>query len=119
MGVATEVSAARRLGNNVNNNTDGAPRRRPILLTVASRYERDMVLEKAKTLKSLSDVYSKIYIKKDVNPSIRNEWKRLRDAEKTEKERPENIGCNIHLNTRERKLYKDGVVIDNWSLLCF
>lgn len=119
VGVTTEVSAARRLGKNVNNNSDGTPRRRPILLTVASRRERDIVLEKAKTLKSINNVYSRIYIKKDVHPSIRNEWRRLRDAEKTEKERPENIGCNIHLNTRERKLYKDGEVIDNWSLLCF
>ncbi|MPC08435.1 hypothetical protein E2C01_001022 [Portunus trituberculatus] len=85
VGVTTEVSAARRLGNIVNNNTDGTPRRRPILLTVASRYEKDMVLEKAKTLKSLSNVYSKIYIKKGVHPSIRNEWKRLRDAEKNRK----------------------------------
>ena len=34
-----------------------------------------MVLDKAKTLKSLCDAYSRIYIKKDVHPSIRNEWK--------------------------------------------
>ena len=41
------------------------------------------------------------------------------DAEKTEKERPENVGCNIYLNTRERQLYKDGEVTDKWSMMGF
>lgn len=116
--VASEVREARRIGN-TNNTPVGRPRRRPILVTVANKYERDAVLDKAKTLKSSGDAYNKIYIKKDVHPSIRAEWKRLRDAERTEKERPENAGCNIQLNTRERQLYKDGEVIDKWSLQGF
>ena len=60
-----------------------------------------------------------VCIKKDVHPSMRAEWRRLRDTEKTEKERPENVGCNIYLNTRERQLYKDGEVIDKWSVMGF
>ena len=74
---------AQRLGNNVNNR-DGIPRRRPILVTVASRCARDVVLEKAKVLKTSGDTL-KIYIKKDVHQAVRAEWKRLHDAEKTNK----------------------------------
>lgn len=67
-------------------------------------------------MKQAADEYSKIYVKKDVHPSVRKEWSRLRDAEKAEKERPENaVGCEIRLDTQERKLYKDGVVIDGWN----
>ena len=58
-------------------------------------------------------------VKKDVHPSVRNEWKRLHDAHKNEKERPENAGCRVYLDYRERKLYRDGVVIDTWSLQSF
>ena len=58
-------------------------------------------------------------MKKDVHPSVRNEWKRLRDAERTEKDRPENVGCVIRLDVRERKLYRDDVVIDKWNPLFF
>ena len=43
----------------------------------------------------------------------------IKDAERTEKERPENVGCNISLNTRKRQLYKDGEVIDKWSVMGF
>ena len=114
----TEVREARRLGNSVSN-TDGTPRRRAMFVTVANRDERDVVLGKAKTLKTSGDTYNKIYIKKNVHPSVRVEWRRLRDAEKTEKERPENVGCNIYLNTQERQLYKDGEVIDKWSVMGF
>ncbi len=62
---------------------------------------------------------NKIYIMKDVHPSIRAEWRRLREAERKEKERPENAGCVIRLDARERKLYRDGVVIDAWNLQFF
>lgn len=110
LGVQLEVRSHRRLGNN-----NGGDRRRPILVTVANKVVRDNILEKAKLLKEAGGEYTKIYIKKDVHPSVRKEWKRLHDAEKAEKERPENTGCVIHFNTRERKLYRDGVVIDAWN----
>lgn len=125
--VTTEVRDIRRLGrinnnesNNSGNTGDGSRlRRRPLLVTVANRYERDRILENANKFKASGEMYSRIYIKKDVHPSIREEWKRLRDAEKTEKERPENVGCNIYLNVRERQLYKDGEVIDKWNWMGF
>lgn len=90
-------------------------RRRPVLVTVESREDRDATLAVAKHLKSAGERYKKVFIKKDVHPSVREEWKRLRESEKRERERPENVGCNISLNVRERKLYKDGLVIDEWK----
>lgn len=61
----------------------------------SSKGDRDAVLDKTKALKTSGKEYEKIYVKKDTHPSIRVEWRRLFDAQKTEKERPENIGCNI------------------------
>lgn len=116
IGVVDQMCALRRLGNA---SVVAGNRKRPILITLSSRNARDAALDKAKKLKSSGDQYSRIYVKKDVHPSVREEWKRLRSAEKTERERPENVGCSIRLDTRERKLYKDDVVIDAWSLQGF
>lgn len=117
-GASSEVVSVRRLGRA--DAAGGSRRSRPILVTVASRKDRDAVLDKAKNLKQCSnEAFKKVYIKKDVHPSVRAEWKRLHEAERTEKARPENVGCNIVLNFRERQLLKDGVVIDRWSLQGF
>lgn len=112
VGVQEEIKSHRRLGNR---NDATGNRRRPILVTLANKVSRDKVLEKTRKLKEAGPTYSKIYIKKDVHPNVRNEWKRLRDAEKKEQDRPENVGCVIRLDPRERKLYRDGVVIDSWK----
>lgn len=115
--VTSDVLSVRRLGSG---DAGGVRRSRPILVTVGSKQDRDIVLEKAKNLKQCNtEVYKKIFIKKDVHPNVRAEWRRLREAEKAEKERPENVGCNIVFNARERRLYKDGVVIDQWSMQGF
>lgn len=107
------VKSVRRLGRPAG--AGQSERRRPILVTVESREDRDAMLGLAKHLKTAGERYKKIFIKKDVHPTVREEWKRLRESEKRERERPENVGCNISLNVRERKLYKDGIVIDEWS----
>lgn len=109
-----EVKGHRRLGSSGEVN-----RRRPILVTLANKSARDSVLEKTKKLKQAGGEFQKIYVKKDVHPSIRKEWKRLYDAEKQEKERPENAGCVIRFDRRERKLYRNEEVIDSWSLKGF
>ncbi len=120
IGATNEVRAVRRLGNRNSEANTGRDRRpRVMLVTVASLEDRDDVLDKAKRLKDGTDTYKKIYTKKDVHPSVREMWRRLREAEKKEKEQPENVGCNIYLNSLERKLYKDGVVIDGWSVQFF
>ena len=105
------VQSHRRLGTRSATN-----RRRAILVTLDSKEARDRILTKASQLKEATGELNKIYIKKDVHPSIRAEWRRLREAERIEKERPENAGCEIRLDQRQRKLYRDGVVIDAWSL---
>ena len=101
---------AKRLGNTAQHG-----RKRPILVRVRTRGDRDSVLSKAKDLKGAGDTFKTIYIKKDVHPAVRKEWARLSEAEKLEKEKPENQGVTIRLDTRERKLYKDDVVIDSWT----
>lgn len=106
------VKSVRRLGKPTS--AGQGERRRPILVTVKSQEERDATLAVAKHLMSAGERYKKVFIKKDVHPSVREEWKRLKESEKNERERPENVGCNISLNVRERKLYKDGLVIDEW-----
>lgn len=111
IGEDTEVRSYRRLGRP----TQGNNRSRPILVVVRSKSDRDKILEKARRLKDSGTPYNKIYVKKDVHPAVRQEWKRLRNVEAAERERPENQGCIIHLDTRERKLYRDGVMIDKWN----
>ncbi len=120
IGVTNVAGTSRRLGGrsdagNRGGRGDAGNRRRPILLTIEDKEQRTRILENAKRLKTSGDLYSKVYIKKDVHPSVRNEWRRLRTAEATERERPENTGCVIRLDTRERKLYRDDVVIDSWN----
>ena len=112
-GINCNIKSTERLGK------VGGPRRRPVLAIVESRADRDTALEKAKTLKSSNDTYSRIYIKKDVHPSVREEWKRLRDVVQREKDRPENSDSTIHFDVRERKVYKNNMVIDQWSMVSF
>lgn len=114
MDVREEIQSHRRLGVRGDANV-----RRPILLTVASKIARDRILEKTNLLKTAGGEFSRIFVKKDVHPCIRKEWRRLHGAEKTEKERPENAGCGIRLDYRERKLYRDEAVIDSWNLQSF
>lgn len=111
MGVEGVVGTHRRLGVGGGAGT----RRRPVLFTLADKTQRTCILDNANRLKTSGDNYSRIYVKKDVHPSVRNEWRRLREAETSEKARPENVGCDIRLDTRERKLYRDTVVIDSWN----
>lgn len=99
IGVGNVQCPSRRLGVMA----DGQRRNRPLLLTIRDRETRSQVLAGAKHLKTSGERYSKIYVKKDVHPGVRKEWRRLREAEEREKERPENAGCNIRLNTKERK----------------
>ena len=119
VGVRNVVGTHRRLGKRTDTTDTSARRCRPILLTLQDKMLRGNILDQAKNLKTSGDVYKKIYVKKDIHPAVRKEWQRLRDVERTEKERPDNEGCVIRLDTRERKLYRDGQVIDSWSPLVF
>ena len=110
--ITSTVKSLRRIGR------VDASKRRPILVEVVSRADRDSALEKAKSLKEI-ETYKKIFVKKDQHKSVRDEWKRLHEVFKTEKERPSNVNCSIEFNYRERKIYKDGAVIDQWSMQSF
>ena len=113
-GIRSNIKSIRRIGNH-----DGS-RRRPIIAEVESKTDRDTALDKGKVLKTHSnEIYHRIYVKKDQHPSVRQEWKRLHTVFTTEKERPGNAGCDIQFNFRERKVYKDGVVIDQWNMQNF
>ena len=106
------VRASRRLGR-------AGGRRRPVLVTVVSLKDRDAVLERAIHLKGAGETFKRIFVKKDTHPAVREEWKRLKDAEKTEKEKNKNDGCNIYINYKERQLYRDREVIERFSLMSF
>ena len=109
------IKEHRRLGRNDPNST----RKRPILIQLESKDLRDRILRKTRRLKEAGPAYERVFVKKDVHPSVRNEWKRLRDAENAEKNRPENYGHVIRLDVKERKLYRDDVVIDSWKYQSF
>ena len=100
----------RRLGRNVQ-----VGRKRPILVAVRTKDNRDEVLEKSKKLKDAAGSYERVYVKKDLHPEVRKEWNRLREAERNEKIRPENQGHTIRQDPKERKLYRDNTVIDSWN----
>lgn len=68
------IGGHRRLGCHDANNT----RKRPIVMEVVTKQARAGVLSKAKKLKEVDQMYGRIYIKEDVHPCVRNEWKRLR-----------------------------------------
>ena len=93
----------------------GNGRNRPILAKAPSKEQRDKILENTKALREASPSYRRIYVKKDVHPAIRKEWKRLRDVEAAEKAKPVNQGWTIQLDYKRREVTRDGVVIDKWS----
>ena len=95
----------------------GNGRNRPILAKTPSKECRDKILENTKALREAGPSYRRIYVKKDVHPAIRKEWKRLRDVETTEKAKPVNQGCTIRLDYKRREVTRDGAMIDKWSPL--
>ena len=105
----TEIIEFKRLGEKKDRQI------RPILLKTRSREARDKLLEKAKSLSSKEDPYKSVYIKKDVHPLVRLEWKRLKDREKEENEKPENVGRPAVLDSKTRTLLRDGQIIDRWQ----
>lgn len=58
-------------------------------------------------------------MKIDVNPNVRTEWTRARDAETAGKKRSKSVGCGIRIDSRNRKLYCDVGVIDKENSALF
>ena len=99
----------------------GPSKCRPLLLKASCKKTRAQMLENAKELKKPenTDEVKNVYIKKDIHPSVRKEWKRLRDVEDAEKKKPANQGADIKLDPKTRTITKNGTVIDRWQLLGF
>lgn len=89
MDVSDVACTHRRLGKKKADRLGRRHHRR--LLTIRDKEVRARMLANTSCLKTSDDNYSKVYVKRDVHPSIRKEWLRLRDAEAREKERLENV----------------------------
>lgn len=89
VGISSVEGTHRRLGR-VLPTGDGFTQRRsrPILFTLRDKDQRTSILNNANKLKSIGGNFGRIYIERDIHPSIRKEWRRLRDIEAAEKARP-------------------------------
>lgn len=105
-----------RLGKNAPSNPKKG---RPMKIVLSNQSTRSQILEKAKKLKESGDAFEKIYIKKDVHPQVRKEFRRLRDVEKNEKERPENVGKNVRYVHETRCVMVEDQVVDRFQPLFF
>ena len=56
-----------------------------------------------------------VYRKKDIQPDFRKEMWRLYEAEKRERDRPENMGKTVIFDREERVLMVDDVIIDRYN----
>ena len=93
-----------------------AGKTRPILVRLESREDRDSLIEKAKSLKNHNEPeFKSIYIKKDIHPLVRKEWKRLKDAETALNNDPNKGTSVVMLDPKKRVITKDGVVVDRWQ----
>ena len=89
-------------------------KKRP-LLVVEDGNQRNEILRMAKNLKSIKGPLSSVYVKKDVHPAVRKEMARLRQREREEKEKPENVGASIVYDWKKRVLLRDGNIINKFS----
>ena len=92
---------------------------RPILVKVANRAARDSLVKASRALKRQGTEYEKVFIKKDLHPAVRKEWKRLHDVADAEKAKPENRGKEVVLDFKKREVVCDGTVLDRWSPLSY
>ena len=92
---------------------------RPMKIVLKCPMKRKSILVDAKKLKDAEPTFEKIFIKKDVHPSVRKELYRLRQAEKRESEKAENVGKEVHYDHAARTLIVDGLTIDRYMPIFF
>ena len=109
---STKVVSLKRLGN-INAATPDRPR--PLLASLESVHERNSILSIARNLKNGPEHVKKIYLKKDVHPSIRKEYNRLKIAEKEIRENPENQGRTVSYDKESRSISVDGTVVETFN----
>ena len=97
----------KRLGN------DEARKPRPLFVKLDSHQKQWKIIQNAKNLKDLTG-YTNIYIQKDMHPTIRYEFNRLRRKTKELKDDPANQGVNIEYDHKCRVVKRNGVIIDSF-----
>lgn len=95
--------------------TDANAYTRPVKVCLENPPDRKAILENAKQLKEAGDTFKRIYIKKDMHPGIRKEFARLKESEKTEKQKPENQGKQVVYDHSTRQVKVDGIVVDQFQ----
>ena len=87
---------------------------RPIKVTLSDPETRKGILDAAKTLKDM-DGYKRVFIRKDVHPLVQKEFRRLRDVEKAERDKPENQGRTVTYDIDSRTVKVDGKIVDQFK----
>lgn len=87
---------------------------RPIKVVLESIETRNDIVSKSSTLADIAPL-SKVFLKRDTHPAVREEWRRLHTVFKEEQKRPENGGCNMTFDKKNREILRDGVIIDKWN----
>ncbi len=93
-------------------------RMRPLLLKLSSPELRNRFLTNRSKLKD-QDATKKVFVKKDTHPAVRNEWRRLREREKTlqaeEQAKAPQDRHKIELDPKKRAILRDSEVVDSWK----
>ena len=87
---------------------------RPILVKLKDAKTRNEICKKTNSLQNLEGYSNKVYVKRDLHPSIRKEQRRLRKVVKDERARPENQACNIVYDFKNGVVTKDDTIIDRY-----
>ena len=80
-----------------------------------TQQQRDAIITTAKELMNAGNLYSRVYIKKDIHPVVRKEIGRLRKKAKDEKAKAENVGATIVFDAKNRTVTRNGVIIDRFT----
>lgn len=111
------IVGMKRLGN------ANAAKKRPLLIELSTKAERDSITDKAKHLKdsrgASSQTLKKVFIKRDMHPAARKEHARLKKVMKDERQKPENAGTNIVYDHKRGVLTRDGLIIDSFKPFSF
>jgi hypothetical protein len=108
----TEITSVQRLGELQEDQEDQRPR--PIKVVLKEKQDRKPILSNAKKLKEAGEMFSKIYINKDMHPGERKEWSRIRKVIKEERARPDNHGRNVVFDYKNHNVLVDGLVVDRY-----
>ena len=110
---STGVSNVEKLGQK-QTARDGRIPIRAVKVSLEEAGSQKLLVTNSKKLKDYSEPYNKIFVKKDIHPGVRREFNRLRQSEKTEKDKPENLNRTVEYDHVTRTVTVDGVVVDRF-----